>query len=398
MNLAIVSPYPPEITGIGQYGYHVSRLLAESRQFERITVLAGARSASGKIDINPSMQAVYAWRPGHLGLGPEIISGLRQANPDLVWFNIGASVFGRSPLANLLGFFSLFQVTLSGLPTVVTLHELVELADLKTLNAPGGRLAVYGARLLTHTAARADVVCFTMRRYVNWFSQQRPDRTCIHIPIGAYQSPERLSEPSHRELLFFGTLAPYKGLEVLLPAFRSLLSSYPDLRLTIAGADHPRFPGYRETLQQEYASLPGVSWLGQVPEDQIRCLFERARVVVLPYVASTGSSSVLYQSATYGRALVASDLPEIRTLADESDLRVEFFKNRDSGSLARSVGLLLDSPAHSQAQAEHNHNVILRRRPESTCRAYLRAFNLALEVRKSTKRINIPDQFPPELV
>src|SRR3972149_5411351 len=45
MHLAIVSPYPPNITGIGQYGYYVSRLLAQSGVFHRITVLTGASVA-----------------------------------------------------------------------------------------------------------------------------------------------------------------------------------------------------------------------------------------------------------------------------------------------------------------------------------------------------------------
>jgi hypothetical protein len=124
MNLAIVSPFPPEITGIGQYGYHVSRALAQSEQFSRIAVLAGSRTTTSNQVFPSSMTVDYIWKPDHLGIGKAILTDLRQKNPDLVWFNLGASVFGRSPLANLIGFTSLLLVQLSGLPTVVTLHEL----------------------------------------------------------------------------------------------------------------------------------------------------------------------------------------------------------------------------------------------------------------------------------
>lgn len=397
MNLAIVSPYPPDITGIGQYGYHVSRALAQSGQFMQITVLAGARAASTRVDLSPSMKVMYTWQPDRLGIGPAILSSLVRRKPDLVWFNMGASVFGRSPLANLVGCLSPYYVRLAGLPTVVTLHELVELADLKTLNAPGGRLARFGARLLTNIATRADVVCFTMRRYVRWYSAQRPQLTCVHIPIGAYQNPERLSEALSPELLFFATLAPYKGLEVLLSAYMALLPRYPALRLTVAGAEHPRFPGYADSLRQDYAALPGVRWLGQVPENQIRGMFGRAQLVILPYLASTGSSSVLYQAAMWGRAIVASDLPETRNAAAESGLQVQFFKNRDAASLVGAIQSLLDEPMRRHTQAGHNFYAIQRRRPEVTCRAYLQAFNLALEARRSPKRIDIPARFPSEL-
>jgi glycosyltransferase involved in cell wall biosynthesis len=395
MNLAIVSPYPPDITGIGQYGFHLSRILAQSGQFLDISVLAGSRTKPSRVDVTSPMKVFYQWQPDRLGVGQAILADLRRRKPDLVWFNLGASVFGRSPLANLSGFLALNQVRMYGLPAVVTLHELVELADLKTLNAPGGRLALFGGRLLTQLAARADVVCLTMRRYVNWFSDRQPGLTCVHIPIGAYQSPERLAETGSPELLFFSSMAPYKGLEVLLSAYLSLLARYPGLRLTIAGAEHPRFPGYIETMRREYSSIPGVRWLGQVAENQIRPLFARAQVVILPYLASTGSSSVLFQSATWGRALVASDLKETQAVVAESGLEVEFFKNRDASSLVGALRFLLDSPVHRQAQTVHNFQAIQRRRPEVTCQAYLQAFNLALEARCSQKRLEIPAHFPP---
>jgi glycosyltransferase involved in cell wall biosynthesis len=342
------------------------------------------------------MAVQYAWQPGRLGSSAAIWAELRRLKPDLVWFNLGASIFGRTPLANMAGFMSLQMARSTGLPAEVTLHELVELADLSALNAPGGRLAPVGARWLTNLATRADVVCLTMRRYVKWLSDRRPDLTCVHIPIGAYQAPQRLQEPPAPELLFFTTLAPYKGLEVLLSAYLSLLPRCPGLRLTIAGAEHPRFPGYHSALRRQYAGLPGVRWLGEVPESEVRSLFAQAQIIVLPYLASTGSSSVLYQAATWGRALVASNLAEIRTVADESGLLVRFFQNRDPASLAGALWSLLDSPQQRQALVQHNFHSIQRRRPEVTCRAYLQAFNLALAARRSPKRIEIPAHFPSE--
>ena len=397
MNLAIVSPFPPAVTGIGQYGYHISRGLERSGQFRQITVLAGAPDVSQKVNVSPSLTVDFAWRPNQLSAGSAVLSALRRLNPDLVWYNLGVSVFGRSPLANLFGFLSLGQVRLAGLPTVVTLHELVELSDLKTLHAPGGSLAWLGARLLTNLATRADMVCFTMRRYVEWFSSRYPDRDCMHIPIGAYRTPERLPESDVPELLFFTTLAPYKGLEILLAAYRSLLPQFPTLRLTIAGAEHPRFPGYRDQLQRDHSSLSGIHWLGQVPEECIRSMFSQAQVIVLPYTASTGSSSVLYQAAMWGRALVASDLLETRSVAAESGLAVNFFENRDFVSLAKAIQSVLESPARRRAQVAHNYSVIKHNRLEETCRLYLQAFNQALASQHKDQRIDIPSAIPMEL-
>jgi glycosyltransferase involved in cell wall biosynthesis len=400
MNLTIVSPFPPAITGIGQYGYHIVRGLAQSGRFSSITVLAGRQPGqqdeSLEIPLSPSVKVDYAWQRDHLDAGPAILSALRRLEPDLVWYNLGNSVFGRSPLANLSGFWSLGQVKRAGIPVVVTLHEMAELADLKTLGAPSGPLARLGARLFTHLSTQADVVCFTMRRYMEWLSVRKPYQKSVCIPLGTYQEPERLPESEIPELLFFNTLAPYKGLEVLLTAYRALLPHNPALRLTIAGAEHPRFPGYSQSLQREYSALPGIRWLGQVPENSLRELFSRAQIVALPYTASTGSSSVLYRAAMWGRAMVASDLPETQSVAAERGLKVEFFSNRDPAGLARAIQVLLDAPDMRRAQADHNYTAIQRGPLEETCYLYLQAFNQALALQHKPERIDIPAVVPVE--
>jgi glycosyltransferase involved in cell wall biosynthesis len=386
MHLVIVSPFPPSITGIGQYGYHVTRGLANSGLFSRLTVLAGSSSDGihpnhlGLTEIN------YCWKPDSLQARSAILSSLKRLRPDLIWINLGASIFGKSPLSNLSGLLTPMSAARM-FPTVVTLHELVELTDLRALNAPGGPLAPLGARLLTRIATQADVICLTMQHYADWLSARGLE--CAYIPIGAYHEPELLNEEESCELLFFTTLAPYKGLELLIQAFTRLRMEFPGLHLTIAGTNHTRFPNYARELKNNFNGAHGIHWLGQVSEDEVKELFRRAQIVVLPYAASTGSSSVLYQAATWGRAVVASDLNEIRKMTLENNLRVQFFENNNLESLCNSLRLLIASPSLRRTQSRHNFNSIQHLRPKATCHRYIRAFNRALEKRQSTKRIPI---------
>jgi glycosyltransferase involved in cell wall biosynthesis len=384
MHLVIVSPFPPSITGIGQYGYHVTRSLAASGVFSRLSVLAGSAQSGKQPNHLGKAEIDYCWQPGSLKARPAILSRLGRLNPDLVWFNLGASIFGKSPVSNLSGLFTP-GLTVRWFPTVVTMHELVELADLHALNAPGGALAPLGARLLTRLASQADVVCLTLQHYAEWLSARGVD--CAHIPIGAYHEPELLPEHEPGELLFFTTLAPYKGLELLIEAFLRLRKENPGSRLTIAGASHTRFPEYGNELRAHYNAAPGIQWLGQVQEDDVKDLFRRARLVILPYTASTGSSSVLYQAATWGRAILASDLSELRRMTLENNLEVEFFQNESAESLYQAMRSLMHSPARRRAQARHNFVAIQRLRPRATSSRYIRAFNRALEKRQSAKRI-----------
>ena len=386
MHLVIVSPFPPSITGIGQYGYHLTRALAHSGLFSRLTVLAGSTHRQPWAQPNHLglTELDYCWQPGSLQARQAILSRVKRLSPDLIWFNLGASIFGKSPLSNLSGLLTP-MIAARMFPTVATLHELVELADLRALNAPGGALAPLGARLLTRIATQADVICLTMEHYAKWLGARGVD--CAHIPIGAYHEPELLGETESSELLFFTTLAPYKGLELLIEAFRRLRGEIPELRLTIAGTTHTRFPNYANELRERFGEAHGIRWMGQVSEDEVKNLFRRSQIVVLPYAASTGSSSVLYQAATWGRSVVASDLSEIRKLTSENNLHVQFFENNNLESLCASLRLLIHSPALRRAQSQHNFKSIQYLRPKATCHRYIQAFNRALEKRQSTKRI-----------
>lgn len=389
MQLAIVTPYPPRITGIGQYGYHVSRLLANSGVFSKVTVLTGHNGVP-HTDVPAPIGIEHGWDPDQWHAGKAIPDALARIRPDLVWFNLGVSVFGREPLSNLSGFLSILEVKRRKMPTVVTLHELPELTDLRALRAPGGFLARYGARLMTDIAIRGDVTCLTTRHYADWLARHRDGANLVHIPLGAYGAADPLPETDLPELLLFTTLAPFKGVELLLRAFRAMKESFPDLRLTIAGAEHARFPGYIERIRKAYSHMEGVRWLGQVPESEIRTLFRRAQLVVLPYLASTGSSSVLWQAARYGRPLVVADLDDIRSTVNETGLDVAFFKRGDVRSLESTIKTMLRFPTCRRAQIRTNLAVARRHSPEETCQAYLQAFNLALANRSSTKRIPLP--------
>jgi hypothetical protein len=95
----------------------------------------------------------------------------------------------------------------------------------------------------------------------------------------------------------------------------------------------------------------------------------------------------LYQAATWGRAVVASDLSEIRKLTAENNLQLQFFKNGDLESLYDSLRLLLHSSSLRRGQAQHNFRSIQSLRPKATCYRYVKAFNHALEKRRSAKRI-----------
>lgn len=390
MHLVIVSPFPPAITGIGQYGYHITRAIANSATFSRITVLAGSAINGAHPNHLGPTEIEYCWKPGQSNAGQAILSRVNQLKPDLIWFNLRMGMFGESIWLSASNLITPMLAKWMGYPTVVTFHEMIELSDFQALKAPGGIFAPLGANLVTNIVTHADVVCLTMQQHLDWFAKKRPHVDCVHIPLGAYHEPVLLDEHDKTELLLFNVLAPFKGVELLLEAFQSLKMEYPNLELTIAGEEHPRFPGYVQSLKGRFNSMQGVKWLGQIPDDEVLELFRRSQIVVLPYTATTGASSVLYQAASYGRAVVASDLSEIRALTEESNFQVEFFESGNVEGLRNAIETLLVSSSRRLAQTENNFREIQNARLETTCHLYLQTFNRALEKRQRLKRIIIP--------
>src|SRR5271157_4782267 len=119
MHLAIVTPFPPVITGVGQYGYHITCALARSGQFSRFTVLAGSQVPGANPDYPSQTEVEYCWIPGQLDSGWRILSRVKQLKPDLIWLNLGASIFGKSPWLNISGLLTPTFIRNLGYPTVV---------------------------------------------------------------------------------------------------------------------------------------------------------------------------------------------------------------------------------------------------------------------------------------
>ena len=130
------------------------------------------------------------------------------------------------------------------------------------------------------------------------------DATCTVLPHPLYthfgervpreKAEERLGlRHGCKNILFFGLIRRYKGLDILLEAFRDLPEDY---QLIIAGEPYGSFAPYREIID----TLPGKDRVKVFPDyigdDDVRYYFSAADVTVLPYRSATqsGISSISY--------------------------------------------------------------------------------------------------------
>jgi glycosyltransferase involved in cell wall biosynthesis len=185
--------------------------------------------------------------------------------------------------------------------------------------------------------------------------------------------------PEHR-ILAFGKWGTYKRLEPMVEAFKEVAREVPNARLVIAGTDHPKTPGYLQSIRQKLASRSDIIFTGYVAEEDIPQLFQSSSLAVLPYTSSAGSSGIAHLACTYGVPIVASDIPDFRRLADEEGLAIDFFPPGQIKELARHLTCLLKNRDRQIEMAMQNVSAALRMSMPEIIRQYLRTFELRREL------------------
>ena len=114
-----------------------------------------------------------------------------------------------------------------------------------------------------------------------------------HLPLlGHIRRANPSNHPTYR-LLFFGTVRPYKGLDVLLRA----MAGVPQVNLLVAGDIWTHARGLRAEIDSLGLSDRVRLEPGYVPGPQIPKLFSDVDALVLPYRAGTASQNVLLAHA-----------------------------------------------------------------------------------------------------
>ncbi len=168
----------------------------------------------------------------------------------------------------------------------------------------------------------------TLRRY----SLGRGDTFIRMIPNGI--SPELLECPPEKSdyVLFIGRIdIHHKGLDILLDAYEEFSSSFPGIRLVVAGDGRDR-----EKFREKLGRLPErtrekIELTGWVSGDRKKEVLRRALFVVFPSRYEVQPISVL-EAMACGKAIVASDIPECSFVTKEGAGIA--FRSGDPASLA----------------------------------------------------------------
>ncbi len=153
--------------------------------------------------------------------------------------------------------------------------------------------------------------------------------------------PAELAAVDRPVVLCFGLLRPYKGIDVLLDAWRAL---EPDAELWIVGM--PRM----DVAPLRAAAPPSVRWVPRfVADDELGAYFQRADLVVLPY-REIDQSGVLFTALAFGAPLLLSDVGGFGEVAAQG--AAALVAPGDAEALAGELARLLAEPGARAALRE----------------------------------------------
>lgn len=165
-------------------------------------------------------------------------------------------------------------------------------------------------------------------------------QTKVHISrLGCFSYMSELcthAENKHgRYILFFGKIAPYKGIEYLLQAFCSM--GQKDVKLVIAGRGDYYFD------VTHYENNPQIVFLHRfILEEELADLIANSLFCVCPYTDAT-QSGVMMSAFAFNKTVVATSVGALPVMLGNGKYGV-IVPPRDSDALAEAMAQLIDNP------------------------------------------------------
>jgi len=141
-----------------------------------------------------------------------------------------------------------------------------------------------------------------------------------------------------KAILFFGNIAPYKGLEYLISAYQEIAARRSDYKLIIAG----RPKGFEKYWAELHERIQADVQRGKIllrkeyiPDEETEVFFKAADVLALPY-RYIYQSGVLFLGYSFGLPVLAADVGSLKDEIVEGETGF-VFKPEDPADLARVI-------------------------------------------------------------
>ncbi len=366
IRIAFVSPYPPSKGTLNEYAFHLIEQMKEKKEIEEIIVITdklpkGASYPDLGADSKVTIKDV--WNFNSLKTSFDIRKAILECKADVVFYNIQFLSFGDKKIQATLGLLAPLMSKLSGVPSVVMLHNITETVDYESAGITSNPLLKkfynFSGTILTKLLLSADMITVTIPKYVKILEEKYKVKNVALVPHGSFEvipMPDFDTWTSRKQVMTFGKFGTYKKVEEMIEAVDLVRQRTNEpIDIVIAGTDNPNVKGYLEDVKDQYRHIEDIYFTGYVEEEDVPKIFSDSTLVVFPYTSTTGSSGVLHQAGCYAKAVVLPNIGDLKELIEEEGYEGEYFKPSDVASLADAIEKLIVDKDHRDALAVKNY-------------------------------------------
>ena len=363
IKIAVISPYPPSDVTLSEYGFHLVKHLAQKEEIEEIVVLTNYLNTGQYSSGQGNVRLVPCWSFNSMKNVLSITKIIKNEQPDVVLFNLQFMLFGDSKVAAALGLMTPYLLKMMRIPTVTLLHNILEEVDLSNAGFANNKIlkSTYNfiGTCLTRLILKSDVVGVTIEKYVNTLRSKYNADNVVLIPHGSFEVPPLPDFDKKYEkikVMTFGKFGTYKKVEILIEAVEQIRNKTQlPIELVISGTDNPNVKGYLEGVKEKYAAIKDITFTGYVAEEDVPIIFSESTVVVFPYTSTTGSSGVLHQAGSYGKAVVLPKLGDLERLIDSEGYAGAYFEPESVDGLAQAIENVITDKAYRKKLEYKNY-------------------------------------------
>ncbi len=384
MKIAVVTAFPPSKVTLNEYGYHLVKNFVNQNEVTNLILIADKTAAPKQFDFENAdkISVQNAWSFNSYFNIFRIIKTVIKEKPDAVLFNLQFVKFGDKKIPAALGLMTPMVLKFFGFKTIVLLHNILEQVDLENAGFTSNKLAkaIYNfiGTTLTRFMLKANFLAVTINKYVEVLTKKYKARNVILIPHGSFETPQNPNfdlPAGPKKIMAFGKFGTYKKVEILIEALQIIRQTNKEpIEVVIAGTDSPNTPGYLQAVKEKYAAVEGLIFTGYVAENDVERIFTESTVVAFPYTSTTGSSGVLHQAGSYGKAVVMPDLGDLALLVEDEGYKGEFFNPESAGSLAAAINKILENDDYRKELAIANYNAACALSMDKITTMYLQKF------------------------
>ena len=391
MKIAVVTAFPPSKVTLNEYGYHLVKNFVQKEEVSELVLITDRTSEPKQLDFENSNKVSVneCWEFNSYANIFTIVKAVLKEKPDAVLFNLQFVKFGDKKIPAALGLLLPMILKILGCNTVVLLHNIMEQVDLANAGFTSNKIVqkIYNfiGTTLTSCILKADTVAVTINKYVDVLNAKYKTDNVALIPHGSFETPKNVSfdlPAGPKKVMAFGKFGTYKKVEILIDAVELIRkTNNEEIEIVIAGTDSPNTPGYLQSVKEKYSHVEGITFTGYVEENDVERIFTESTIVAFPYTSTTGSSGVLHQAGSYGKAVVMPDLGDLALLVEDEGYKGEFFNPESASSLAKAISTILEDDNYRRRIAKTNYKAACALSMDKIVEMYLQKFK-EIEINK----------------